>query len=81
MTKAEFDTLKIGDEIVLNGHCKRNAGVHCTVIDIDSFNRIVDIQTINNTPIYISCGKRTGIKTIWNSFSYQSVNLIQKGTK
>lgn len=39
MTMAEFDKLKIGDEIVLNGHCKRNAGVHCTVISIDSTKR------------------------------------------
>lgn len=75
MTLADFNKLKIGDEVVLNRRCKRNAGVHCTVIDVDSFNRTIDIQTINNEPIYISCGKRTGIKTIWNSFSYQSVNL------
>ena len=26
MTMTEFDKLKIGDEVVLNGHCKRNAG-------------------------------------------------------
>lgn len=75
MTMAKFDKLKIGDEIVLNGHCKRNAGVHCTVISIDGFNRTVDIQTVNNEPIYISCGNKTGIKTIWNTFSYQSINL------
>lgn len=75
MTKEEFKKLKVGDEVILNGRCKRNEGVLCTVIGIDTFNKIIEVQTINNTPIYISCGKRTGIKTIWNSFYYQSVNF------
>lgn len=70
MTRKDLNNVKIGDIVKLNKRCKQNSGVCCTVLNIDKFNGIIEVQTIDNAPIYVS-----GVKTIWNEVSYQAVTL------
>lgn len=77
MKKSEFEKLKEGDIVILNGLCHNNAGIKCIVVHIvrdkeERYCRLM-IKTADGAKNLSIIG---GILTNWNEISYKSANVL-----
>lgn len=69
MTRQQFQNLKVGDTVILNGKCRTDAGAKCKVTYI--IDDRIWVQTID--------GKMLLAETAvgdWNEVSYTAANIV-----